>query len=348
MSSLVDAEVGCRRLNYQIPRIEVCGNFSLIGLWSASRVLEIFPPTRHFQSRNINCIVHIMASKKKRVKLKSLSQGRPPTLKPLHSLSSKATRTLIRSHHTLQKLRAKAVAEGDEAKADAIAKEIEERGGIEKYQHASLLGQSSDRGGDSSRILMDWLVPIVPALKEHASDGQQMRMLEIGALSTTNACSNSRLFEMERIDLNSQAAGIKQQDFMTRPLPNDTKDKFDIISLSLVLNYVPDAIGRGEMLLRTLEFLKIPHHLDSCCQEFFPSLYLVLPAPCITNSRYLDESKLEMIMDSFGYIMVKKKLSNKLVYYLWRRVSFSTKRTNFKKVEIRSGKDRNNFSIVLK
>jgi 25S rRNA (adenine2142-N1)-methyltransferase len=293
--------------------------------------------------------LHKMAGKKKNVKLKSLSHGRPPTVKPLRSLSSKATRTLIRSHHTLQKQKAKALADGDEAKAAAISKQIEELGGLESYQHASLIGQSSDRGGDSSRILMDWLAAIVPQLKKHASSGQQIRMLEVGALSTTNACSKSRLFEMERIDLNSQAEGITQQDFMERPLPSDMKDKFDIISLSLVLNYVPDAAGKGDMLLRTLEFLKPPHYTESNFQDFLPALYLVLPAPCVTNSRYLDESKLQTIMESLGFAMVQKKLSNKLVYYLWRVVSKPPqRRPTFKKVEIRSGRDRNNFAIVLK
>jgi 25S rRNA (adenine2142-N1)-methyltransferase len=290
-----------------------------------------------------------MASKKKSVKLKSLSQGRPPTVKPLRSLSSKATRTVIRSHHTLEKQRAKALVDGDEAKAATIAQQIESRGGIETYQHASLIGQSSDRGGDSSKILMDWLAPILPALKGLASSGQRVRMLEVGALSVVNACSKSHLFEMERIDLRSQAGGIIEQDFMERPLPRDAKEQFDIISLSLVLNYVPDAIGRGQMLLRTLEFLKAPQYPEGGFRDVFPGLYLVLPAPCVTNSRYMDEAKLEMIMDSLGYIMVKKKLSNKLVYYLWRAVSGENmKRVSFKKVEIRSGKDRNNFSIVLK
>jgi 25S rRNA (adenine2142-N1)-methyltransferase len=290
-----------------------------------------------------------MANKKKSVKLKSLSQGRPPMVKPLRSLSSKATRTLIRSHHTLEKQRVKALADGDEAKAATIAQQIESRGGIEAYQHASLIGQSSDRGGDSSKILMDWLAPILPTLKDLASGGQRVRMLEVGALSVMNACSRSHLFEMERIDLRSQAEGIMEQDFMERPLPRDAQERFDIISLSLVLNYVPDAIGRGHVLLRTLEFLRAPQYPEGDFRDFFPSLYLVLPAPCVTNSRYMDEAKLEMIMDSLGYVMIKKKLSNKLVYYLWRGVLVKNmKRVSFQKIEIRSGKDRNNFSIVLK
>jgi 25S rRNA (adenine2142-N1)-methyltransferase len=285
----------------------------------------------------------------KRLKLKSLSQGRPPMTKPARSLSSKATRTLIRNHHTLLRERERAFAQGDDAKAAAISHQIESQGGIRKYQEASLLGQSNDRGGDSSKILMEWLSPIVPVLQEHGRKGQAIRMLEVGALSVKNACSRSGLFEIERIDLNSQAEGIKQQDFMERPLPRDEQEKFGIISLSLVLNYVPDASGKGEMLLRTLKFLTARKHPENGLRDFLPSLFLVLPASCVTNSRYMDEPKLEEIMESLGYVKVEKKLSNKLVYYLWRLGSQATKKNViFKKVEIRSGKDRNNFAIVLK
>jgi 25S rRNA (adenine2142-N1)-methyltransferase len=288
-----------------------------------------------------------MAAKRKRIKLKSLSRGRPPTAKPNPSISSKATRTLIRSHHALSKEKAKALSEGNITLATTIQRQIDVQGGLESYQRASLQGQSNSRGGDSSKILMEWLEPIVPVLKEHAANGRPLQMLEVGALSVNNACSRSRLFDVERIDLNSQAAGIKQQDFMERPLPSDGTEQFDVISLSLVLNFVPDAVGKGEMLLRTLKFLKVPKYSEPL-EEFLPALFLVLPAPCVTNSRYMDEAKLEAIMESLGYINVRKKLSNKLIYYLWRMVSPTTKpATRFKKVEIRSGRDRNNFAIVL-
>jgi 25S rRNA (adenine2142-N1)-methyltransferase len=289
-----------------------------------------------------------MATKKKWNQLKSISHGRPPTAKPTRSISSKATRTLIRSHHALQKAKTQATAEGNTALAVAIQSQINAQGGIESYQRASLQGQSNDRGGDSSKILMEWLEPVVPVLKGCTMKGERPRMLEVGALSVNNACSRSKLFEVERIDLNSQAEGIKQQDFMERPLPVDEKEQFDIISLSLVLNYVPDALGKGKMLLRTLEFLKRSDYKEGL-EEFLPSLFLVLPAPCVTNSRYMDETKLEAILESLGYVNVRKKLSNKLVYYLWRmEAPVARPTTVFKKVEIRSGKDRNNFAIVLK
>jgi 25S rRNA (adenine2142-N1)-methyltransferase len=195
---------------------------------------------------------------------------------------------------------------------------------------------------------MEWLEPVGSILKIRAAEDDKIRMLEVGALSTTNACSRSYLFEMERIDLNSQAVGIKQQDFMDRPLPQKSMEQFDIISLSLVLNYVPDASRRGEMLLQTLKFLKPPQQ-PKTLRGFFPSLFLVLPAACVANSRYLDETKLEAIMESLGYVSVRKKVSNKLVYYLWKLQSLVVERTvTVKKTEIRSGKSRNNFAIILK
>lgn len=284
---------------------------------------------------------------KKETRLKSLSQGRPKIIRPARAISSKATRTLIRAHHTLQKQKAAAIAKGDEVKAASVGRLIEAQGGIKSYQRASLLGQASERGGDSSKILLGWLEPVSTSLKEQAKTSR-ITMLEVGALSTTNACSRSKLFDVERIDLNSQAPGIKQQDFMERPLPANDSGKFDIISLSLVLNYVADATGKGDMLLRTLKFLRMQQRNEDLA-KYLPSLFLVLPASCVTNSRYMDETKLEAIMKSIGYALVQKKISNKLVYYLWRMESDIVKRTaSFKKVEIRSGRDRNNFSVVLR
>ncbi|KAK7746134.1 25S rRNA (adenine2142-N1)-methyltransferase [Diatrype stigma] len=287
-----------------------------------------------------------MAIKKKRL-IKSLAQGRPPTVQKPRSISRKATKALINSHHVLEKKKAQALSKGDTVTAAAVDSEIAALGGIEKYQQASLQGQRNDRGGDSSRVLMEWLKPSTSHFD--ASGGDRLRMLEVGALSVTNECSRSGLFDMERIDLNSQSDGILQQDFMKRPLPDSDSGRFDIISLSLVLNFVPDATGRGSMLLRTLHFLKERAAYPSAeLQRVFPSLFLVLPAPCVTNSRYMDENHLEAIMNAIGFEKARAKLTQKLVYYLWTKQDKpAVEPRAFKKVEIRPGPTRNNFSIVL-
>ncbi len=237
----------------------------------------------------------------------------------------------------------------------AIQAQIESQGGLEAYQAASMTGQRRERGGDTSKVLVEWFAPVIRSTGKSGENGESpVKLLEIGALRTDNACSRSALFEVTRIDLRSQTAGIAQQDFNERPLPQTEDEKFDVISLSLVLNYVPDASGRGSMLKRTCAFLRnVDCPPDHPFNAVLPSLFLVLPAPCVTNSRYLDEAKLTEIMGSLGYVMTKKKISQKLVYYLWRHnrvtaaVTEAEKEIVLKKEEIAPGGKRNNFAITL-
>jgi len=280
---------------------------------------------------------------------RQLSAGRPPTVsKPQASLSSQKTRQLINEHHQLNKQITKAELDGDRAAADELRKRIERLGGLKLYQLASLEGQSKERGGDSSVVLMQWLQPIIGSVKR---SGTKLRLLEVGALSTKNACSNAGIFEIQRIDLHSQGEGILQQDFMERPIPNGDADQVDIISLSLVLNFVPSPVGRGDMLRRTCQFLDTCARAESEEQlrHTFPALFMVLPAPCITNSRYMSEERITCLMASLGYIMLHFKQTAKLVYYLWQlRDEPSPEDQDFAKKQVNPGPARNNFCVVLR
>ncbi|KAJ4175083.1 25S rRNA (adenine2142-N1)-methyltransferase [Fusarium falciforme] len=263
---------------------------------------------------------------KKQTRLKSLSSGRPPTAKSSRSMSRKASRTLINTHHQLEKQRRQAAAKGDKDTESRLASEIAKLGGLDHYQKASLQGQSVDRGGDTSRVLLEWLP--VSDLKKRS---QPLSMLE-------------------HIDLNSQEPGIRQQDFMERPLPKDESELFDIISLSLVLNFVPEAEGRGQMLLRTLSFLRpASEHSAVTAEKLFPCLFVVLPRSCVDNSRYFTETRFEELMTMLGYVREKSKMTQKLAYSLWRRAGgVSDKRSDFAKKEINPGRTRNNFVMTLK
>ena len=288
-----------------------------------------------------------MAAKTKR-RPRLLSSTRPRNVKSAPTLSSRTTRTVVRSYHNLHKQYSTALSRGRTSDAQAIEAKIDELGGLAKYQEASILGQSAQRGGDTSKVLVEWLVEGEENKKTSVRSGRHWRMLEVGALRPDNACSRSGLFEMERIDLHSQHPAIKEQNFMERPtcaLENIDQEGFDIVSLSLVVNFVGDPVGRGEMLRRVASFFR-PY---SGYQEgIFPGLFLVLPAPCVRNSRYLDEERLEAIMESLGYKRAKRKLSSKLVYYLWKYEAGAAVRSKvFNKAEIRCGKSRNNFAIVL-
>ena len=318
-------------------------------------------------------------------RLKSLSQGRPPLAKPLQhqTLSSKATRTLIRQHHNVLKAHAKALKDGNIHLAEQLSQQLTEDS-LYKYQLASKTGQSLSRGGDSSRVLVEWLMSILQSSSSNKPKPNQaaepLRVLEIGALSTKNAISSHPSYlTITRIDLNSQEKGILKQDFMARPLPQSTTDKFHIISLSLVLNFVSDPLTRGEMLKRCTQFL-LPAPASSPpppatatptadIDPRSPSLFLVLPLPCVQNSRYLTIPHLTSLMSILRFSPLQQKTTNKLYYSLWRfddsdgihsgdrkkgslpttaKATISSDSSKFRKKEVLvKGGGRNNFAILL-
>lgn len=294
----------------------------------------------------------------------SLRKGRPPFVAGQASQrssinarrkSSKATRKLINTHHQLQKSKSAAIAAGqDEIIAD-IDKQIDALGGLEAYQSASLTGQDRERGGDSSVKLVGWLTSYQLLGDDRHPDARPLRVLEVGALSSTNAISRmigKGVGWVERIDLHSQEPEhIREIDFMDLPIPDDEGDKFDVVSLSLVLNFVPTAAGRGKMLKRIAGFFRQPlasKHDDDGGRKLLPCLFLVLPSPCLNNSRYMDNDRLVAIMNSLGYAVIETHQSQKLVYMLF---SYSRQQeTNvhqFPKKELRAGKARNNFAVTF-
>lgn len=79
------------------------------------------------------------------------------------SSTRQSSRTIIRRFHVLLKRRAQlqnAHTQDDLKTLKALADieaEIAELGGLKRYQHMSAIGQGSDRGGGSERLLVKWL-----------------------------------------------------------------------------------------------------------------------------------------------------------------------------------------------
>ena len=69
-------------------------------------------------------------------------------------------------------------------------------------------------------------------------------LLEVGALKPDNYTSCQAWVDVTPIDLHSQHPSILEQDFLLLD-PEEYREKWDVISLSLVLNFVPDAKDRG-------------------------------------------------------------------------------------------------------
>ncbi|EIW66886.1 hypothetical protein TREMEDRAFT_34446 [Tremella mesenterica DSM 1558] len=255
-------------------------------------------------------------------------------------LSSKAAQATISAYHVLLKKRDRLLvrrrSQGGSRSSPELKQveaEIEALGGLDAYQQASIMGQSTVRGGDSSRVLIPWL-------KERPSS-----MLEIGALLPDNMAECSSWIDNHPIDLQSQHPLILQQDFFHRPVPVKGSDEwFDIISCSLVLNFVTSPIQRGRML-------------QLCHRHLRPDpsslLFLVLPLPCLFNSRYTTVSSLRSLMKTIGFELAAErwKPGGKVGYWLWawRQVetNVGTSQWTRKSSVQRDTGRRNNFAILL-
>lgn len=89
------------------------------------------------------------------------------------------------------------------------------------------------------------------------------RLLEVGALKADNYRGCSSWIENTPIDLNVQGPGIRQQDFLQMSEDENTC-KWDVLSLSLVLNFVPDPRERGRGILFAGIWFT-PHFQGGCC-----------------------------------------------------------------------------------
>ncbi|KAI5983771.1 putative methyltransferase-domain-containing protein [Pisolithus albus] len=257
------------------------------------------------------------------------------------SSNPQTTRAVIRRFHVLLKkqgqLEHKPTTASNEAELKKISEEVASMGGLAVYQRMSSIGQGSDRGGGSERVLINWLVNMGFSKRDNTS---KLRLLEVGALKPDNYASCSSWIDATPIDLRSRHPAIREQDFLMMEA-NENQGKWDVLSLSLVVNFVPEPRDRGRMLCVAHNFLR-----ESGL------LFLVLPLPCVENSRYLTLEHLESLMIAIGFREVEKKLKQggKMAYWLYRKVKrdlHSDFRPFRKRCVCRQGNSRNNFVILL-
>ncbi|KAL7421307.1 25S rRNA (adenine2142-N1)-methyltransferase [Cryptotrichosporon argae] len=235
------------------------------------------------------------------------------------------------------------------AELAGVAAEMDGLGGLEAYQAASVLGQSGERGGDSSKVLVSWLRELgraPPPLDRKGKQPERLRMLEIGALKPDNYASCSTWIDNSPLDLHARHPDILEQDFLLRPVPGTDAERHDIVSCSLVLNFVADAAERGRMLqLCRAQLRQAPSSL----------LFIVLPTPCVANSRYTTPASFAALVRSLGFELrhERTRAGGKVSYWLWAwrkrtPADADAARDWAAKRVLADGPKRNNFAIVLK
>lgn len=255
------------------------------------------------------------------------------------SSKQKASRKVIRRFHVLIKNQAQlkrknSLSASEVEQLDKINDEIQGLGGLEWYQQMSAVGQSNDRGGGSEKIFIGWL----KELKVHEGKQEKLLLLEVGALKPDNYKHCTSWIHNTPIDLHARHPDIREQDFLLLD-PGENK-KWNAVSLSLVLNFVPESRDRGRML-----------HLANTIIKDSGYLFLALPLPCVANSRYMTFDHFDLLMKTLGFVELRRrwKEGGKMVYWLFQKEREYQSRGSerfSKKSVLRSG-NRNNFAILL-
>ncbi|XP_068708960.1 uncharacterized protein [Montipora foliosa] len=247
-------------------------------------------------------------------------------------INSKKDRKLIAEYHTLNKridaLQKNSLIpkEDKDSRIAALKAKREKIGGINAYQQASKLGEAHHGSFNSAK----WVVKQLKAFNVRPAAEKQLKMLDVGALDN-NYQKQSKWIQCTPIDLNPQNSQVIRADLLTL---KDTKE-YDVIVLSLVVNFEADIRKRGEMLRK--------------CQELIVHegyLFIVLPLACLENSRYLNEDQFVSMLGSLGFEVCFGHNSRKLCFYMFRKTNQPSAKS-FPKRVLRKGGNHNNFAIVL-
>lgn len=263
---------------------------------------------------------------KKKQKNKKKKRVKPVT----HTVSAiRKDNNLINKFHALTKMResikkAKGLSEHERAsKLEELDSKLDKLGGINAYQKASKLGESRSGGFNSAK----WVIKKLKEIK-FRGDGK-IRLLDVGAL----ACNYTKYawIDCTAIDLNPQNSLVIKADFLTLP----THVQYDVVVLSLVINFEGDATRRGDMLKLCTKIVRKHGYL-----------FIVLPLPCVQNSRFLDKELFASMAESLGFAITSQHCSKRL-YFVMLKNNGNVSVQSFPRQTVRTGGGHNNFAIIL-
>ncbi|WFD34172.1 25S rRNA (adenine(2142)-N(1))-methyltransferase [Malassezia cuniculi] len=225
----------------------------------------------------------------------------------------------IALYHTLEKQIART---SDATERKKLLAQQEQLGGLAAYQDQSTTGSDKLRGGESAKwcvkVLRELVDPQASAntgakdkTKATTKAATKLSVLDVGAIAGTSYAKWKSWIDATYIDLNPRAPHVHQSDFFSWP----TDNAYNLVGLSLVINFVGDLRQRGNMLLHAHNYL-VPGGY----------VYLVLPLACVTNSRYLTHEHLREILDAAGYNIVRQEDSKKLTRWLLQQKATLPKR----------------------
>eukprot|EP01119_Soliformovum_irregulare_P009636 TRINITY_DN2314_c0_g2_i1.p1 TRINITY_DN2314_c0_g2~~TRINITY_DN2314_c0_g2_i1.p1 ORF type:complete len:320 (-),score=75.22 TRINITY_DN2314_c0_g2_i1:157-1116(-) len=269
------------------------------------------------------------------LKKKTKSKKPKPILQQVKSRKS-ATK-IINEYHTFTKQLEQIKRDEQEtgqseelaSKRKEIEKKMNQNGGIHTYQEASTFDYQFRKYSTDK-----WIVETMKQAEMVPEGKKKLKVLDVGSLA--NNFKKYPWMEVKAIDINPQDPSVEKMDFFDLDL--DRFDgAFEVVILSLVINFVGDPLQRGRMLLHCNRLLQKNGHL-----------FIVTPLACLNNSRYLNEEIFMEVMISLGFEKITSKNSKKLAFFSFRKMeSVTSMQRSFHKDIVRPGSQRNNFCIVL-
>lgn len=219
----------------------------------------------------------------------------------------------------------------------SLERKIQALGGLATYQKASKKGEELHGACNTST----WVVRILCQLGRQPMSAEKtpaekdtrpsaLRLLDVGALSLNY--QRQRWIEARAIDLRSACPGVQAIDFFDL---DEGEPLYDVVVLSLVVNFVGDARRRGDMVHKAARHLK-PNGL----------LFLILPLACVDNSRYCNQEKIQQLLNDFGLDERAVHQSKCLYYAVFELVHPGRPRTPRARTQVRHGDNHNNFCVL--
>ncbi|CAH0487316.1 unnamed protein product [Peronospora farinosa] len=206
----------------------------------------------------------------------------------------------------------------------AINKQLEDLGGRQAYQDASILSTSFHRTSK-------WVFQLLTSFEMRPKAKQQpLKVLEVGAINTQ--LLSCPWLDVRAIDLHSRHKHIEQCDFFSLKPTGE----FHVVVSSMVLNCVPGADKRGEMLRLYREHLK----KDGL-------LFLMLPLLCLRHSQFMTYARFTKILMAVGFRVRETKDSPKVAFFCLERTETMDETASFPQKLLVPGDKRNDFNVVI-
>ena len=171
--------------------------------------------------------------------------------------------------------------------------ELQSMGGRAVYQAASVKATSDIKHTSK------WMFSILTKLGVRPKSGEPaLKTLEVGAVNTQ--VLSIPWLDVLAIDLRSTNPKIKAQDFLQLACGG----QYQVIMCSMVINCVPTAAQRGEMLVRLRAQLATGGHL-----------FLMLPRRCLTHSKHCSAKHLRALLRAAGFTVRHTKDSPRVSFF---------------------------------